>query len=169
MEAEKELQRRPENEDWEARVRGFEEELKRKDERYAYLYAELENFRKRTNHELEQMRRYGWEELASDLLDVVDSLQLAIRYAKDAPPELRDGIDLTLKKFVGVLEKHGMRVVTGLEQAFDPHFHEAVAVEPSNLASGTVLREISPGYTLHERLLRPARVIVSGGNQKKTA
>lgn len=123
--------------------------------------AELENLRKRTERELENAHKYGLERFLTELLPVKDSLELGL--AADAGTEkLREGTELTLKKFSQALEKFGVTELNPEGEEFNPEFHEAMTVQESEgQASNTVLTVIQKGYLLNGRLVRPALVIVA--------
>lgn len=126
------------------------------------LAAELENMRKRMSRELETARQHALERFASDLLPVIDSLELARGTADDAPESLREGLEMTLRLLVDILKRHHISVVDPLGQSFDPNLHEAMATQPaSDVSPNTIVQVVQKGYRLHDRLLRPARVIVS--------
>lgn len=154
-----------------AKVKQLELQVQNKEKEYLYLYAELDNVRKRFARERNEIYQYCWEPIASDLLDVVDSLERALNFAdKTGDTNLAEGIKLTLTQLQGTLKKHGVRRLQTLGESFDPRLHEATAsmVPTAGQAKDIVLIEETPGYILHERLLRPARVVISSG-EKKTA
>jgi molecular chaperone GrpE len=145
----------------------FQAQLKEKDARYLYLYAEFENYKKRMAKERDDLRKYGSEKLARELLQVIDNLERALAHMPPTTDKtLVDGLHMTLNQFRAVLEKEGVLPVSALGQAFDPNVHEAVAQEASDKPEGTIVNEASKGYTFQGRLLRPARVVVSQGNGK---
>lgn len=127
--------------------------------------AELDNVRKRAEREISTGVRFGAERLLRDLLATCDSLDLGLKAA--AAPEastqsIAEGLALTQRQFAGVLERHGVVAVDPQGQAFNPDWHEAVAVVPSeSVAPNHVIEVMQKGYRLHERLLRPARVVVA--------
>jgi molecular chaperone GrpE len=130
---------------------------------YLRAVAELENYRKRTDRELENARKYAVERFAQDLVGVGDSLEAGIVAATANPgPALIEGAQATLKQLQRAFDKAGIKVIDPLGQPFDPAWHEAmVAQESRDSAANTVLSVIQKGYSLNGRLLRPARVIVS--------
>jgi len=132
-------------------------------ERSLRLAAELENVRRRTAREAESTRRYAVERFAADLLPVVDSLELALEAAGEAPDSVREGLEMTLKLLRDTLAKHHIEAVApGSGDAFDPAVHEAMAAQPTaEAAPDSVLTVVQKGYRLHDRVLRPARVIVA--------
>jgi len=126
------------------------------------LAAEMENLRRRTTREVENARRYGHERFAEELLPVADSLELALGSADDAPGAVREGLEMTLKLLHDIFANHHIEVIDPVGEPFDPDFHEAMTTQPSaEVAPDHVLNVVQKGYRLHDRLLRPARVIVS--------
>ena len=145
-------------EDWKAK-------LEDQENKYKYLYAEFENFKKRAVKEKSEARKYGWESVARDLLDVIDNLDRALSYApQDKGNSLLQGIQMVRKQFLDLLEKNGVTLVESIHQEFDPNVHEAVGQEFSEkVKENHIVREEAKGYLLNERLLRPSQVIVSQG------
>lgn len=142
----------------------LEAQVKEKEQKYIYLYAEFENYKKRIDKEKADVIKYGWEPIARDLISVVDNFDRALSFIspEKADKNLNDGLQMILKQFQSTLEKYGVKTIESLEKAFDPHLHEAVGQEVSSQhKEGTVIKEFAKGYTLHGRLLRPSQVIVS--------
>jgi molecular chaperone GrpE len=131
--------------------------------KYLRIVAELDNLRKRHARELDKARRYGVEGLATELLGVADSLEMALESGSQAPAEsLLEGGRATLKQLQAAMEKFGVTVVSPEGEPFDPEFHEAMSMQESDTAEpDTVLLVVQRGYQLNGRLLRPARVIVA--------
>ncbi len=127
--------------------------------------AEMENLRRRTEKEIQDARKFALERFAKDLLVVLDSLELGIQAAAGDSPEVvkhREGIELTLKQFLSALEKHNVRPIEALGQKFDPSLHQAMTLEPTNeVEPNTVTKVFQKGYTLNDRLLRPAMVVIA--------
>ncbi len=130
---------------------------------YLRAVAEFDNYRKRTDRELENARKYAVERFAQELVGVVDSLEAGIAAAAVSPgPALLEGAQATLKQLQRAFDKAGIKVIDPIGQPFDPAWQEAmVAQESRDSAANTVLSVIQKGYSLNGRLLRPARVIVS--------
>lgn len=143
----------------------LEEKLKEKENQYLYLYADFENFKKRVQKEKSDLIRFGAENLARNLLSVLDNMERALTHASpENHKALVEGISMVAKQFQGALEQAGVTRVNSLAQAFDPFVHEAVGQMPSEeQPAGTVVQEEQSGYLYHDRLLRPAKVIVSSG------
>jgi molecular chaperone GrpE len=136
--------------------------LEESEKKYVYLYADFENYKKRIDRELSENRKFGSEPLIHELLQIIDNLERALAHTvPGVDPNLIAGLNMVLKQFNMTLEKYGVRRIESSFKPFDPHLHEAVAQEPSDKPEGVVLKEHSSGYTLHGRLLRPARVVVS--------
>ncbi len=126
--------------------------------------ADLENLRKRSERDVAQAHKYGLEKFLSELLPVVDSLELGLGHATEHadPEKLREGMDLTLKMLGQVLQKFRVEEIDPLGEPFDPELHQAMSIqENAELDPNTVLTVVQKGYRLNDRLLRPALVIVS--------
>jgi len=132
-------------------------------DRYMRLAAEMDNLRKRSARETDQARQFGIERFASELLSVVDSLEMGVAAGADSTAEaLLEGSEATLRLLLGAMDKQGVQVVDPDGEPFDPQFHEAIATQPSATAEpDSVLMVVQKGYSLNGRLLRPARVIVA--------
>ncbi len=135
------------------------------EERALRLQAEMDNLRKRTLREVENAHKFGTEKLLSELLPVVDSLELGLGAAEGDKSEvvaMREGMELTLKMLRAALEKFGIEVIDPAGQPFDPESHQAISMQPGTGApSNTVLTVVQKGYRLNGRLLRPAMVVVA--------
>lgn len=127
--------------------------------------ADLENLRKRTQRELENARKYGLERLAGELLPVRDSLEAAVVVGEEgdtAAGALVDGTRATLKLLDAALAQFAIEVIDPHGAPFDPNFHEAISiVDAPDAEPNTVVAVFQKGFRIHERLLRPARVVVS--------
>lgn len=129
-------------------------------------HAEAENFRKRLQRDAEQQLRYANMPLLRDLLDVVDNLKRATDSAtgESAGSALHNGVQLVTQQLVGILAKYACKPIESVGKPFDPNFHEAITQMPSaDIPAGSVVQEVAVGYTLHDRVVRPAAVIVSTG------
>lgn len=126
--------------------------------------AEMENLRKRAERDVENAHKYGLEKFILELLPVKDSLELGLSAAATAQDlaTVTEGVELTLKMLATALEKHGVALVDPAGEQFNPDLHQAVSmVESSEAAPGTVMTVIQKGYTLNDRLVRPAMVTVA--------
>lgn len=130
------------------------------------MQADFENLRRRSLKERQDAHAYGHESLARDLLATVDNLERAIEHAKasdlgDLESILR-GVELVRRELLAALAQHAVIPVEAEGQVFDPNLHEAMAQRESDeMPAGAVLEVLQPGYRLRDRLLRPARVVVS--------
>jgi molecular chaperone GrpE len=126
--------------------------------------AEMENFKKRMQRDKNEALRFAVEPLARDLLPVVDDLERAVEHAAaggNGQP-LLEGVRLVLRNALDVLERHGVTRVEADSGPFDPNRHEAVMQVPdAQRQPNQIVEQFEPGYTLHERLIRPAKVSVS--------
>ncbi len=126
--------------------------------------AEFENFKKRQEKQQTEFYKRAVEALARDLLPIVDSLERALSHGKESnvPQSFIDGIELSRKSFMDVLEKHGVKPIPAEGEKFDPNFHEAMMQQENpDVEENTVLTEAQKGYLLNDRLLRPSLVVVS--------
>ena len=123
--------------------------------------ADFDNFRKRSERERQEARRYAVAEPLRDLLGVVDNLERALA-AGGSAEDLKTGVGMTLRQLQEVLRRHGVQEVSAAGAPFDPAVHEAVSREErADVAAPTVTEELQRGYLLHDRLLRPAMVKVA--------
>ena len=137
--------------------------------------AEMENMRKRTQREVAYARTYGITAFARDVLDIADNLQRALdavpmEAREAADPGLKaliEGVELTERSLHKTLEKNGVQKLDPLGEKFDPNFHQAMYEVPdSTVPTGTVVQVVQGGYTIGERVLRPALVAVAKGGAK---
>ena len=140
--------------------------------------AEMENLRKRTERQVADAREYGIAAFARDILAVADNMERALgaldadlREKADAGTKaLLDGVELTERELIKVMEKHGVKKIEPQGQKFDPNLHQAMFEIPDeSVPTGTVVQIMQPGYTIGERVLRPALVGVSKGGPKAQA
>jgi molecular chaperone GrpE len=131
--------------------------------KYLRAVAELDNVRKRASRDVEKARRYGIEGLAQALLEVADSLEMALEAGEQASAEsLLEGSQATLKQLQKTLESHGVAGIYPEGEPFDPELHEAMTmVESDSAEPNSVVTVVQRGYQLNGRLLRPARVVVA--------
>lgn len=140
-------------------------ELKESQNKYLYLYAEFENYKKRVIKERSDQIKFGHESLVRDILQVTDNLDRALEHTANHDA-LVDGIKMVNQQLKDTLTRYGVKTVSSLGLKFDPEKHEAVGQEKLETGQnghedGSVIREHQKGYTLHGRLLRPARVVVA--------
>lgn len=146
-------------------------EVEAQQDRYLRTVAEFDNVRKRSAREREEYTRYANESLLRDILPVLDNLDRALQAARSEPAtSLTTGVELIQRELLRVLERNGVTRYSALGQAFDPTRHEATArVIKADQSPGTVVFEEAPGYLLHGRLLRPARVAVAAAPDEDAA
>ena len=131
--------------------------------------ADLENVRRQADRDVSNAQKYSLEKFATALLPILDSLEQGIANIKPEEAKgderyklLAEGMHLTLRMFTDTLSKFNIAVIDPLGEPFDPHWHEAMVMQPSkDAAPGTVLTVVQRGYRLNDRLLRPARVVVA--------
>jgi molecular chaperone GrpE len=143
-------------------------ELKALNDKYLRLAAEFDNYKRLAQRDLRDQIRFGNEQLLKELLPVVDNLERAIKAAKEnkSGDGLLQGVDLTLKQLNGALGKFGVQAIPTAGQPFDPSSHQAVASVPSQqVPEQHIVEEFQRGYRLHDRILRPAMVTVSSGDE----
>jgi molecular chaperone GrpE len=137
--------------------------------------AEMENLRKRTEREVADARVYGISSFARDVLGVADNIQRALevtgedwkKHADDAGKALYEGVELIERDLLKALEKHGVRRIEPQGQKFDPNLHQAMYEVPDDsVPAGTVVQVLQPGFTIGDRILRPAMVGVAKGGPK---
>ena len=147
---------------YEARIAELEGEVKSAKEGQARANADAYNAQKRMEQETEKSRKFALQKFAKELLEVVDNLERAIisvQQDDDADDAIMEGVKLTHKTFLSVLNKQGVEVVNPEGEKFNADFHEAVGIDPE-AAADTVGEVLQKGYTLNGRLLRPAMVRV---------
>ena len=135
-------------------------------ERYLRAVADLENYRKRTVREKDELRQYAAANVVEDIIPIIDNLGLATSAARQQT-EIKaviDGVSMVLEQFKSTLTRHGLKEVNPLNQPFDHNLHESIAHQSSGtVPAENVMQVVRLGYTLNGRLLRPASVIVSSG------
>ena len=138
-------------------------------DRYTRAVADLENFRKRTIREKDELRQFAAAGVVEDIIPILDNLSLGLGAAKQQTDvkSIVDGINLVLEQFKSTLIRHGLKEVNPVGQAFDPNLHDCISHQPStDIAEEKVSQVVRLGYTLNGRLLRPASVVVSSGPAK---
>ncbi len=125
--------------------------------------AELDNVRRRAERDVANAHRFGLEKFINSLLPIMDSLEEALRLADNKGDKaMHEGLELTMKLFLGVLEKHDVQQLDPQGAVFDPQEHEAMSMQAStDVPTNTVLVVFQKGYKLNDRVIRPARVIVA--------
>ena len=152
-------------EDLEAKLEVKEQEAKENYDRLLRVSAEFENYKKRASRDLAELRKFANQSLIKEMLSVIDNLELAMNSTnghKTIDQGLLQGLDMTHKEILKVFEKFNVKPIEAKGQAFDPTFHEAVMQEATDeFDENTVINELQKGYLIHDRLLRPAMVVVA--------
>jgi molecular chaperone GrpE len=150
--------------DLESRLQEKEKEAKDNYDRYLRLSAEMENFKKRAEKEKSETYKFANETLLKELIPVLDNLERAVEHGQETgnSKALLEGVEMTQKALWTIMEKYGVTRVEALGEEFDPNLHEAVMVqEDAERPPGVVIAQMQKGYRLHNRLIRPAMVVVS--------
>jgi molecular chaperone GrpE len=151
------------------------EESKNNYDKFLRVTADFENYKKRSNKELNDLRKFATENIVREVLSVVDNLERAIESGlngETSSETLLQGVEITLKDLLRMLEKFNVSSFESNGELFDPTYHQAMMQEETDdFPENTVVKELQKGYTIHDRLLRPAMVIVSkpatGSNNDK--
>ncbi len=136
-------------------------------ERLKRALADFENYKKRVIKEKEDLQKYANETLLKDMLETADNLELTLFHSRQLPDvneELIKGFEMTVKGFLDMLKRYGVNQIDTSNKTFDPNIHDAIAaVESETIPAGEIIKIERKGYTLFDRLLRPAYVVVSKG------
>ena len=153
----------------EDKVESIKQEAKENHDRLLRVSAEFENYQKRAAREMNDFRKFANESFVKAMLPVVDNLDRAIESSsndKHADSSMLEGVNMTLKEILKVFEQFGVKPFESIGKTFDPSLHQAVMQEETEThPENSVVKELQKGYMMHDRLLRPAMVVVS---KKKT-
>jgi len=141
-----------------------EEELRQEKDKYLRLYAEFENYKKRVAKDKEELIKYGNESMLYELLPVIDNLEMALKHSTNDASSggLVQGVEITLKEFLRVIDKFGLTPIEASDKEFDPSLHHAMTqVERDDIDENMVVEEFRKGYMFREKVLRPSLVAVS--------
>ena len=163
------------DEELESLEKAIENEKKRAEDyltELKYARADLENLKKRCERQLDDVRQYGNERIVTELLDVVDELELAVHSAEssNSSEALVQGVKMTLKKLKRILENEGVSPIKCVGEPFDPSKHNAVAkTEGEGVDGCRVTEEVRKGYTMREKVIRPSivKVVVQTSKSKE--
>jgi molecular chaperone GrpE len=151
-------------EDKDEKIKNLEESLEKEKKEYLFLMAEFDNFRKRTLKEKEQLLKNGAESAMLDLLPVVDDFERAMKAIEDGGDiaSVKEGVDLIYSKFLKYLDKNNVKAIDSTGKDFDTEFHEAVTMfpAPDEKQKGKVIDTVLKGYTINDKVLRHAKVVV---------
>ncbi|NIY92521.1 nucleotide exchange factor GrpE [Vibrio diazotrophicus] len=149
----------------EAALLSTEQRLKDQQDSVLRAKAEVENMRRRSEQEIDKARKFALNRFAEELLPVIDNLERAIQAAdmeNEAIKPVVEGVELTHKTFIGVIEKFGLKEINPEGEAFNPEFHQAMSIQESpDHESNTVMFVMQKGYELNGRVVRPAMVMVA--------
>lgn len=129
--------------------------------------AEMDNLRRRTEKDLENAHKFALEKFVTELLPILDSMEMGMAVDENGNPEdtvkaLKEGIEMTVNMMKKAFEKFNIKVIDPLNEKFDPELHQAMSMQPSDeVEPNTVIAVMQKGYTLNDRLVRPAMVMVS--------
>lgn len=151
-----------ESTDWEAQLHQAQETIAALQDQALRATAEMENVRRRSQEEITKARKFAIEAFAESLVPVRDSLEAALSQAEQSDEDFRAGIDTTLKQLTGAFERNHLKeIAPELGAKFDPHHHQAIATVPSEQEANTVVAVLQKGYSITDRVLRPALVTVA--------
>lgn len=139
-------------------------DLKGSQEQYLRTMADMDNLRKRTQRDKEELAKFANESLLRDILPVIDNLERAVEHAEQAESNdgLFEGVQMTLNQFSQLLDKFGVEPVDAIGQPFDPAYHQAMGqMESEEHPVNAVVQQMQKGYQLNKRLLRPAFVMLA--------
>ena len=143
------------------RIAQLADELAQANDQYLRTRAEMENLRRRASEDVQNAAKFAVNNFAKELLTVKDSLEMALLDQSQQFDMLKMGVDLTLKQLITAFDKAQIKEIDPLGQKLDPHLHHAISAEASDIEPNTVVRVLQKGYTVADRVLRPAMVIVS--------
>ena len=127
-------------------------------------HAEMENVRRRSADEVSKARKFGIESFAESLVPVKDSLEAALAQPEQSLETMREGVEVTLKQLIGAFERNHLKeIAPQAGEKFDPHHHQAIATVPAEQEANTVVQVLQKGYSIADRVLRPASVTVAAG------
>ena len=147
----------------EAQLAAATAEVEKLRDDYLRARAEIENVRRRGQEDVSKAHRYGLEGFAGALLAVKDSLDAALTVENTSIESFKEGVELTARQLESVFQKFQVSAIDPQGQKFDPHRHQAISQVESDQEPGTVVTVLQKGYLLHDRVLRPALVIVAKG------
>ena len=151
-----------------AQVEGLQQEIASARDQMLRAAAEAQNVRRRAEADIEKAHKFALEKFARELLPVVDSLEKATEAMAGVDESQKEGVEMTLQLYLAAMEKFQIKQLNPLGQTFDPQYHEAMSMVPNPaMPSNSVMDVLQKGYTLNNRLLRPAMVVVATGGEAK--
>lgn len=151
-------------EDLAAQLAEAQDKIREYHDQLLRAHAEVENVRRRAQEDISKARKFGTESFAESLIPVRDSLEAALAQTGQTAQAWKDGVEATLRQITGAFERNQMREVAPAPgDVFDPHQHQAITTVPSDFDQGAIVQTLQKGYTIADRVLRPALVTVSAG------
>jgi molecular chaperone GrpE len=132
---------------------------------WMYAKAESENIRRRAAEDVSKAQKFAVERFSGEMLAVMDSLQAGLAVETASVESFKSGMELTLKQLANVFEKFNIKEINPVGEKLDPNFHQAIGMLESEQPANTVVSVMQKGYTLNDRVLRPALVMVSKGKE----
>jgi molecular chaperone GrpE len=152
----------PGDQDWQAQVAALSAKNAELADQYVRAQAEMQNIRRRSDEEVSKARKYALESFAESLLPVCDSLEAGLAHQDASVQTIREGAEATLRQLKAALERNKViEIAPAAGTRFDPHQHQAISVVPADQEPNTVVSVLQKGYSIAERVLRPALVTVT--------
>jgi molecular chaperone GrpE len=145
----------------EERIAELEQALEEAKAQVLYVKAEGENIRRRSFEDIDKARKFALEKFSGELLAVKDSLDAALAVESATVESYKDGVELTAKQLLSVFEKFNIAELNPVDEKFNPNMHQAISTIESDAEPNTIVSVLQKGYTLNDRVLRPALVVVS--------
>lgn len=140
-------------------------EVQENHEKYLRALADFDNYKKRAIKERSDLLKYQGENIAADLLEVVDNFERALATAAGEPSSMKSGVEMIYKQLLDLLSKHGVRGESSIGKPFDPQIHQAISQAPAaDFPAGTVCSELKKAYFLKDKLIRVGQVVVSASS-----
>jgi molecular chaperone GrpE len=150
----------------EERIAELEAQLAEKQATLLYVKAESENIRRRALDDIDKARKFALEKFSGELLSVKDSLEAALNVGTATLESYKDGVELTMKQLSSVFEKFNLAEINPVGEKFDPNKHQAISAIEADAEPNTVVSVLQKGYTLNDRVLRPALVMVAKAKEQ---
>lgn len=146
-------------------IEAKEKEIDNYKNKWLRTQADLENYKKRVERDIQEIHKYAGEKLVEDILPILDNFERALSAIEDKESDLYRGVEIIYEEFKRMLEKHGVKEIEALGKPFDPYYHEAImTVESDEHEPGTVVEVVRKGYMYNSKVIRPGMVKVSKNN-----
>jgi molecular chaperone GrpE len=154
----------PSDQDWQAQVASLSAKNSELMDQFLRAQAEMQNVRRRSEEEVSKARKFALDSFAESLLPVCDSLEAGLNHQDQTTEQIRAGAEATLRQLKAALERNKVLEINPVAGTkFDPHQHQAISVVPAEQEANTVVTVLQKGYSLADRVLRPALVTVAAG------